>query len=179
MRVEVVASGNLSVEKQQFKGHGVYGDDLLTPASEEFELEHRLSCLGIPIYFTHDAVGLHLQPTSIEEKCKQEFKYGVGAAEVCQKIPGIRNHKHVDGIANQNDLVDWKKDGFRLITKKTGKLILASQMGRRILLTVTKAAEKVRLPDSLLFRLYRILCGLYLFAGFRDGLRRFSNKTSQ
>src|SRR5690606_2961928 len=45
--------------------------------------------LGIPIYFAPEIVGWHLQPPTIEGACIQNYKYGLGVAEVAIKEPRV------------------------------------------------------------------------------------------
>ena len=61
--VSIVASGQLSVERQLFtSSEGVYRDDLITPAAEEYELSLRLRRRGIPIVFAERIVASDTTP---------------------------------------------------------------------------------------------------------------------
>lgn len=172
-RVNVVASGNISVERKMFLPDGVYRDELRTPAAEEFELECRLNSLGIPIIFAHGAAGWHLQPTTIQEKCRQEFKYGVGAAEAWVKISNIGANKHLARIAETNGYVAWKQDSTKTILKKIVKLVLSQAILRTTLLEVAQYLGGKSRMEVLAFRYFDLICGIYLFSGFRTGLRQF------
>lgn len=177
-QVNVVASGNLSVERSMFLPNGVYCNDLQVPASEEFELEQRLNNLGIPIYIAHEAVGWHLQPSTIEDKCKQEFKYGVGAAEVWIKLPEIAKNEHVSSFVLENGYIDWSEDPTSRKVKKIVKSILAGRLARNSVLAVANRLERLKGSDRLLFPMYRFLCGINLFAGVREGLGTFGRRRS-
>ncbi len=175
-RVAVVASGNLSVERIMFLPDGVYHNDLKVPAAEEFELEQRLNNSGIPIYVAHDTVGWHLQPSTIEDKCKQEFKYGVGAAEVWIKLPEIGKNEHISSFILENGYIDWSEDPTSRKVKKFVKSILAGRFVRNSLLAAANRLERLKVSDRLLFPMYRFLCGINLFAGVRDGLGTFGRR---
>jgi len=172
-RVSVVASGNLSVEKTMFLPDGVYEGGLQIPAGEEFELEHRLNQNEIPIYIAKDAIGWHLQPSTIQDKCKQEFKYGVGAAEVWSKAPDIFNNEHISGFLTENGYINWSSDGSKLKLKKLVKSLLSIELFRTFVLSSVKAIERITSVELVLFPLYRYLCGINLFAGVRRGLKQF------
>lgn len=175
-RVYLVASGNLSVEREMFLSGGVYKDGLRVPAAEEFELEYRLNSLNIPIYLAHEAIGWHLQPSTISDKCGQEFKYGVGAAEVSVKLPEITRSTHISGFLMENGFVDWSRDPIKRIIRKIGKSFIAGNWTRSTILSIVNLLERIGLPDILLFRLYRLLCGISLFAGVRQGIKIYRDK---
>lgn len=61
-------------------------------------------------------------------------------------------------------------DGPRLIVKKAAKRLLAAPPVTRGIELVTHAGERVRLPDPLLWRLYRLLVGIYMYRGWRVGM---------
>ena len=171
-----VASGNLSLEKAMFPSGEVYRSDLKIPAAEEFEFEHRLNTAGVPIFMVPEAKGWHLQPPTIDDKCKQEFKYGVGAAEVWLKVPNIINNQHISGFIVENGFIDWSNDSRGLKTKKFLKSILAANLVRTVALRCIKVLERVTTSNWLLFPMYRYLCGINLFAGVRHGLREFGRR---
>jgi glycosyltransferase involved in cell wall biosynthesis len=167
-----IASGNISVEKKMFPDGNFYQSSLRTPAAEEFELMARLATRSIPIYFNPSIKGWHLQPTTIEDKCKQEFKYGIGAAEVALKIPDSLDHPNLKSIYYENCGIK-RTDSFKLKSKKSVKGIIARKWPRNFLLKFVKVVEKILPFDSLLFPFYRMLAGVFVFAGVREGLKKF------
>ena len=171
-----VASGNLSLEKAMFPSGEVYRSDLKIPAAEEFEFEHRLNTTGVPIFMVPEAKGWHLQPPTIEDKCKQEFKYGVGAAEVWLKVPDIIDNQHISGFVLENGFIDWSRDTVSVKARKLVKTVLSADLIRALALRVVKFLERIKAPDSLLFLMYRFLCGINLFAGVRHGLKTFEHR---
>lgn len=172
-RVTLVASGNLSVERRMFLPDGVYKNGLRVPAAEEFELEQRLNEQGVPIYIAHRAVGWHLQPSTIADKCVQEYKYGIGAAEVWTKLPEIARNAHIASFILENGYIDWSKDPMGRKAKKLIKSLVAGRLARSGALALANMIERTLPSDRLLFPLYRYLCGINLFAGVREGLETF------
>jgi len=173
-RVNIVASGNLSVQRSMFINTGVYRTDLKTPAAEEFEFEHRLHSADVPIYLCRSAVAWHLQPATIKDKCIQEFKYGIGAAEILSKFPQIIENEHLLRIIRANDLIRLR-DGPRVALKKSLKQCLSHPIIRCSLVKGADALQKLVPYDPLLFSVFRFLCGLHLFAGVRTGLRTYTH----
>jgi len=87
---KIVASGNLSVEKSSFDiEKGVYDETLKTPMSEELELAIRLWKNKIPIFYVPAIQALHTQPTTIEGKCIQDYKYGYGIARAYARLADV------------------------------------------------------------------------------------------
>jgi len=85
-----VASGQISVEREQFAGDaGVYASDLMTPAAEEYELAHRLRQRGTPILLVPALRALHDQAVEIAGYCRQQYKHGLGCGEAAAKQPEL------------------------------------------------------------------------------------------
>jgi glycosyltransferase involved in cell wall biosynthesis len=169
-----VASGHLSVEKSVFNDR-VYDEQLSIPGAEEFELAYRLNTSGIPIYQNNSAVGWHLQSPDIENKCRQEFKYGISVGETYLKMPNSTLNQHFDNFIRVNGYIDWKNDSSKLKVSKALKSIASSKLFRSMLLRSTRVLEASGSSERILFFMYRVLSGLSLFAGVRRGLRNFNN----
>ena len=97
--VPIVASGHLSVERSMFdRTDGVYRDDLMTPAAEEYELSARLRRRQIPILFVKDLVALHDASTALPDVCRQQYKHGLGCGEVARRCPETLELSQLAGI---------------------------------------------------------------------------------
>lgn len=177
-KVDIISSGNLSIKRVLFED-GVYRPDLKTPAAEEFELEFRLNSNGTPIYVCNSARAWHLQPPTIESKCIQEYKYGIGAAEILAKSPEIVNNEHLFRIVHANGPISLRDDDINKISKKIVKGFLANRIVRNGLLRFCKITEQVLPIDRMLFPMYRLLIGLHLFAGVRIGMNRFAQNSGK
>jgi hypothetical protein len=65
------------------------------------------------------------------------------------------------------------QDGPALIAKKLAKRLLAVPPVTRGIELLTRAGEQARLPDPLLWRLYRLLVGIYMYRGWKVGLEGY------
>jgi GT2 family glycosyltransferase len=156
--VDIIASGQLSVERSMFADEGaVYRDELRTPGAEEFELTYRLRQRGIPILCAADAIAIHTEPIDIEAACKRQFKLALGTAEVLAKCP------HVGEMPALNELV---KNRHR-ITGTITRRIASSRIVRACALRLYRRARKCRLPYLLLRELYRYAVASWYIAGLR------------
>lgn len=172
-----IASGNISVEKKMFPDGEFYKSSLRTPAAEEFELMARFRDQQVKIYFNPSIRGWHLQPATIEDKCKQEFKYGVGVAEVGVKVPYALSHENLKKLYYENCLVQ-SGDGFSLKFKKGVKSLLAKAWIRSALLSFVKGMERIIPIYGILIPFYRLLAGLNVFSGVREGLKKFGSPSA-
>lgn len=172
VEANIVASGNLSVEKAQFP-EGVYDETLKTPMSEEIELAIRLWRSNIPIFYVPAIEALHTQPTTIEGKCIQDYKYGCGIAEAYARLADVAPPEQFEYTMKLNGRIR-ADDPLKLKTAKTVKAVLGTKVGRSGFLAFVKLVERL-MPDNdkLLFSLYRKVVGVHYFAGIRDGLGRF------
>lgn len=172
-----IASGNISVEKKMFPDGEFYKSSLRTPAAEEFELMARLRDQKIKIYFNPSIRGWHLQPATIEDKCKQEYKYGMGVAEVGVKVPYALSHENLKKLYYENCPVQ-SGDRFSLKLKKGVKSLLAKAWIRSALLSFVKGMERIIPIYGILIPFYRLLAGLNVFAGVREGLKKFGSPSA-
>jgi hypothetical protein len=166
-----VASGNISVEKQQFENE-VYGSGLSVPVSEEFALALKLRDMNVPIYFAPRISGWHLQPATIRDSCIQNYKYGLGIAEVVAKMPQILELEQVNRVYHHNSL-KLGASTTQAKLKKAVRSLLLPQIVRERILGLVNLVEKLTVKDRILFPLYRLVVGTYFASGIRDGEKRF------
>ena len=159
--IDVVASGQLSVEKSMFDDAGVYRDDLATPAAEEFELSLRLRENGIPILLAKRIVALHDHPVLIESMCRQQFKHGIGCGEAAAKYPAVLGLSALSSIVRVNGPIA-PGDSPLLILKKGLKTPLSLAGLRKALVRMASKAEQANAGYAVLKKLY----GLCIAAHF-------------
>ncbi len=173
-RSNIVASGNLSVEKVTFlTRNAVYDETLKTPMAEEIELATRLASAGTPIVYAPELNALHTQPTTIRGKCIQDHKYGLGIAEAYSRLRDKVPPEQFAHTLEVNGPID-KTDPIKLKAAKMLKSFLALRPVRTVFVSAVELIEKL-LPnnDRVLFGIYRKLVGVHYFAGIREGLLRF------
>ena len=173
-----IASGNISVEKKLFQDGEMYQSDLRTPAAEEFELMARLLKKGVKVYFNPMIIGWHLQPATIEDKCKQELKYGNGIAEVAMKIPASLEYGNLSKIFYTNCASDARGKPAKGFRKRIRKFFSVEKR-RNKLLRLVKLLERVLPFDFFLFPIYRFVVGNFLFAGVQEGIGKFGTHTNK
>jgi len=170
-----VASGNLSIERSDFESGELYYNYVRTPAAEEYELMARLERTGKKIYYNPSITGWHLQPVSLKNKCMQEYKYGIGIAEVVMKVPESINYSQLNYLFNMN--YSGKRVNSGNYSFKRGvKQFFAKKIMRITLRRVTRICEIILPFDWLLFPLYRFNMGVFMCAGILDGVKLYQQK---
>jgi glycosyltransferase involved in cell wall biosynthesis len=165
--VSIVASGQLSVERQLFTcSEGVYRDDLITPAAEEYELSLRLRRRGIPIVFAERIVAGHDTSTALADVCRQQYKHGVGCGEAARRCPDT---------LELDELAQIVRASRRLAGLKR---VATSQPVRALVLEAARLAERLGPQVAAFTSLYRLAISVHFIAGVRDGLDRFSAVSS-
>ena len=178
IKVDIVASGNISVEKGLFERGHIYCESLKIPAGEEFELSFYLKEKGVPVYFAKELKGWHLQPSTIEDSCVQNYKYGLGIAELAVKKPQVLRLRQPRRSYEANAQIR-KEDSLSLKIKKSLRKKLVNTFVREKMLSTVKRLENVIPHDRFLFVLYRWVVGTYFAAGIVDGRKLFKKENSE
>jgi glycosyltransferase involved in cell wall biosynthesis len=174
VELHTVNSGNLSIEREMFLGdNGLYDDSLKSPTAEEYDVIAKLKRRGIPVYSAKNLAAIHLQPTTIEETCKREYKHAIGIGELAVKMPELANElSEIKTFLDVNGKVA-SSDPAGMKAKKRLKSIFSGTGLRNLLLQFVKTTEKILPFDSIMFPLFRIVIGINLYAGVNDGKRKF------
>jgi glycosyltransferase involved in cell wall biosynthesis len=167
-KVNAITSGLLWVDKSKLREVvDFYRDDLSIPAAEEYEIITRFHRMGIPIFRAAHICAVHNHHLELKWLVEQQYKYGMGTAEAFAKYSEITD---LESFAE----LKKKMDGLgKTGAKNLAKLALASGAGRKFLLFYAQKTEK-------LFRnknrnvLFGMLASAYYWAGYREGLKRFS-----
>ncbi len=167
----IVASGHLSVERQMFADReAVYSENLATPVAEEFELSYRLREQGIPLLMATRIVATHDCSVDLEAVCRQQYKYGLGCAEVWEKHPETQQFSQLRRI-----VYPCQGRSFR---RSLGTAINAYAASRRLLVRAAQLLEACAWIQRLLPLLYRVIIGLHFSSGIQHGLKIFSQDSS-
>jgi len=171
-RVSIIASGQLSVERKSFPD-GVYASQLRTPAAEEFELSARLGQQGILAIYATQIEAIHDQRFGISDVCEQQYKHAMGCAEAVRKLPDKLIMDELAKIAAANGSV-LPHDPLATKCKKIAKALMAIPPVLKSLVLLCRLTGRVVSSYRLNAKLSWLVIGVFFFAGYRQGLRRFS-----
>ena len=167
-KVDGITSGLLSVNKSKLNDKdNFYKDDLSIPAAEEHEIISRFHQQGIPIYHAKHITAIHNHHLELKWLVQQQYKYGQGTAEAFIKNPEIAAMPRYAAL--QKNLDARSLSG----TKSFLKSALASATGRGLLFSWARILEKL-FPSTKHNYTFGLLTSAYFWAGYRDGLKRFS-----
>jgi glycosyltransferase involved in cell wall biosynthesis len=161
--VEVVASGHLSVERATVAGWGhFYADTMRTPVAEEYELSHRLSSQGIPVFVARDVVALHGRQISLDTFLRQQYGHGKGCGEVARLAPAVLAVDELRTVIDHHT-----RTGLGALPWS----VLRTSPARRMLLGLATTANHRRVPRWIRSVAFTAASGAAFSAGVRDGLR--------
>ncbi|HVE56698.1 MAG TPA: glycosyltransferase family 2 protein [Pyrinomonadaceae bacterium] len=167
-KVDAITSGLLWVDKSKIREvTDFYRDDLSIPAAEEYEIIVRFHKMGIPIFRAAHICAIHNHHLKLDWLVQQQYKYGMGTAEAFVKYPEITALKSFAELKTKLDALG--KSGV----KNLSKVALASAFGRKLLLFYAQKTEKLFQNSDRNF-IFGMLASAYYWAGYRDGLKRFS-----
>jgi len=175
VRVDVLASGQLSAERATLSRiNGPYAEQLRTPGAEEFALMWRLQELGIEIYYASEVVALHAQQLDLRSVCLQQYKHAMGYSEVAIKYPPSKQLESVHRVLSECGPGEAGDSVAKRLKKGLRAAVSASTI-RETLVCACEALGKIA-PYWFIKPVYRVLIGLYFFAGIRTGLAQFERQ---
>jgi glycosyltransferase involved in cell wall biosynthesis len=170
-----VTACNLGVRRDTFWSIGGFDEQFPFAGCEDQELSLRAAAAGCRFVYNSELICWHHdQRMTLREFCERQRRGAVSAALLALKYSEICAGRPLT-IENREVRL---ADGVRIIVKKLIKRALITRPVLELGHRVTTVLED-RSPDSrLLPRLYWMVCGLYIFAGFREGLARFRSSLS-
>ncbi|HUG54118.1 MAG TPA: glycosyltransferase [Vicinamibacteria bacterium] len=172
VRMEVVASGQISVPRSAFPVEGVYRQELKTPAAEEFELATRLRARGVPVFLATRIVAVHLQPIDIHSISRQQYKHGLGYGEVAAKCPETLGLPALASVILANGPAGTGA-GPGARARRALRHLVSTRPIRRSLLELAALGERIPVPERLQARLYHAAISSHFVAGVRHGLKTY------
>jgi glycosyltransferase involved in cell wall biosynthesis len=163
---------NLSIPRADLERTGLF-DEQFRNSCEDQDLAHRASEMGIRFLYNAAITCLHNdQAGELMRYCQAQRRGAHDTVFFCAKYSAIHGGA---AIAQVNGYVSLS-DSTALMFRKIVKSVLAT---RPIVILIEKAvllAELIRVPEPALWKLYRLLIGLYIFRGWREGLKRLKQK---
>jgi glycosyltransferase involved in cell wall biosynthesis len=170
--IDTVISGNLSIERGMFADQGgLYNDELRSPTAEEFDVIAKLKRRNIPVFLGRELGAVHLQPTSIDETCKREYKHAVGIGELRMKSAELFDE--LPALKDYADALSGPPSGSPASIKLKIKGMLSGETSRAMILGIVRLLERALPIDRFMFPLFKGVIGINILAGLREGKRKF------
>jgi GT2 family glycosyltransferase len=167
-----MTAANLSLPAADFARLGGFDERFTIASCEDWELGMRARRAGVRVLYHPGIVALHNDwAVSLERFCELQRLYSISDVllwrEYGEASPRAR-------MVRENAGIDWRCDGARLISKKVIKRMLAARPGGDLVRLVCALTERMA-PDSRWNqRAYDLAVAAAIFAGVREGLRRYN-----
>ena len=158
---------NLSLAREDLDRTGLF-DEKFRVTCEDQDLAHRARQVGIGFLYNEEITCLHNdQAGDLARYCRFQRRGAHDTVRLCAK------HADVHGGSPLISANGYLTPGESPIlwVKKLAKRCLSTGAGMAVLLRVVALCERARMPERALRRLYRLLIGLSIFRGWRDGLK--------
>jgi len=163
----VCAAGNMSLPRAAFEALGGFEPTLASGEDQDLALRHVAH--GGRIGFLPEARAVHRdQALDIRSYCRRVEGGSADVVAFCRRHPDLPDNRE---RARVNGPLHWGREPVRLSARKIAKAALATPPGRAALFGLAAAFESVAPGSRSLDRLYRLLLGVFVFRGFRRGLR--------
>jgi GT2 family glycosyltransferase len=157
---------NLSLPRADLDQIGVF-DEQFRMSCEDQDLAHKAEQIGIRFVYSAAITCLHNdQVGDFKRFCRAQVPRTRDTVLFCHKWS--RFHAGAP-VARLNGYIT-RGDDPTLVLKKVAKSILATRPAAWLLGASIWAAEQARVPDRVLWRLYRLAIGVSMFRGWREGL---------
>lgn len=157
---------NLSLPREHLTRIGLFDEQFRTTCEDQ-DLAQRARAIGVHFLYNAAITCLHNdQAGDLERYCRFQRRGAHDTALFCAKYPDVHGKAPV---ARLNSHLSWQ-DSPVMTLRKLVKVLLVSPPGAGVLKAATRLGERLRLPDAGLARLYRLLIGLSIFRGYREGL---------
>lgn len=172
---EGMTACNLGVRREHFRQVGGFDEDFPFAGYEDQEFSLRAAALGLRFVYNYDLQFWHNDHRlTLRQFCERQRRGAVTTALLALKQP---QHFAGHSLVRENDALR-AADPPAITLKKLAKSALSAPPSMALLHAVILVLERARPSSSLLPRLYWTMCGLYIFLGFREGLRRYGGASN-
>lgn len=163
---------NLSLPRDDLHRTGLF-DERFRVACEDQDLTHRARDAGIRFLYDEHITCVHNdQVGDLRRYCLAQRPRTRDTVLFCAKYPAIHGNAMVARVNGYASL----RDGPTLLGKKVVKLLLSKDPILEVLERLASIGEKCGWPERLQRRLFRLLVGLNMFRGWRQGLELLKQK---
>jgi GT2 family glycosyltransferase len=165
VEVPIVPSCDLSIRRDTFWRLGGFDERFPFAGAEDQDLSVRARRAGLLLIRNYDITALHNDPrTSLRQICDREETGAHTVVVLSRKFPEyLGNFRYNGPIAPH--------DNPALVAKKLVKSLLSTPALLAALHLVVDWLERAHLSDRTLSHVYRVMLGLHIFRGYRQGLR--------
>jgi len=164
------AAGNMSISRDLFEDIGGFDPNIVSGEDQDFALRH--TALGREIVFWPQAAAIHEDSAlDIRAYCRRVEWGTKHLVQFCR-----RHRNWPDNIERErvNSPLRWGSEPVTLSLRKLIKAVLALAAFRETLFLATSVLERVAPKSPTLDGLYRVLLGVHIRRGYREGAKPIS-----
>lgn len=163
---------NLSLARENLEKTGLF-DEKFRVTCEDQDLAHRARQVGIRFLYNEDIACLHNdQVGELARYCRFQRRGAHDTVRLCAKYPNVHGGSPLISANGYLTL----RDSPILWLKKLVKRVLSMDAVMTMLFWLVAVCERGYVPERALRRLYRLLIGLSIFRGWREGLKTLARE---
>lgn len=165
-----ITACNLGVRREDYWRIGGFDEQFPFAGREDQEFSIRAAAAGFRFIYDYDMRIWHNDHRlSFRQFCERKRRDALTLSLLALKYP---ERWHDQPMVTENKAIGLK-DSPKLMLKKALKRALSTPPCLALAQGVVAATERAKAGDRVLHKLYWSISGLYIYAGFREGLRRF------
>jgi GT2 family glycosyltransferase len=166
-----MSAANFAAPAANFHRLGGFDQDFTIASSEDWELGMRARQSGIRVLYDPGNKVLHNDwAVSLDRFCERQKLYSISDVLLWHKYGDASPRAR---LVSENGPVQWGRDSLPVVLKKAVKSVLSTSVMQRLIQAGCRVVERAA-PDSGLNRkAYNLAVGIAIFAGVREGLRRY------
>lgn len=165
-----ITACNLGVRRDDYRRIGGFDEQFPFAGREDQEFSIRAAAAGFRFVYDYDMHIWHNDHRlSFRQFCERKRRDALTLSLLALKYP---ERWHDQPMVTENKPLGLK-DAPKLMLKKAIKKALSTPPGLAMVQGVVATTERMKAGDRVLHKLYWSISGLYIYAGFGEGLRRF------
>jgi GT2 family glycosyltransferase len=169
------AAGNMSISRDVFHEIGGFDPNLVSGEDQDLALRH--TALGREIVFWPRARAVHEDNAlDIRSYCRRVEWGSKHLVPFCFRHPNWPDNIERERV---NSHLCWSRDPISLTLSKLIKGVLALPPFRETLFLITSVLERAAPGSSTLDLMYRVLLGVHIRRGYREGVARYDSQLSE
>jgi GT2 family glycosyltransferase len=159
----------MSISRELFQDIGGFDPSIVSGEDQDFALRH--TALGREIVFWPEAAAVH-EDNALEIRCYcRRMEWGSRhLVQFCRRHPTWPENIERERV---NSVLHWGGEPVSLSLHKLIKGMLSLTLFREVLFLITSAVERGAPGSRALDRLYRVLLGVHIQTGYREGVARY------
>lgn len=165
-------AANMSIRRDIFQELGGFNPDIKGIEDQEFALRH--TALGGNIAFLPEAIAIHNDDwLDFFSFCRRQERGAEWTVAFSRLYPDWKDTLERELI---NGKLNIANEPIKLSAKKITKSVLGTKLGKLVLKATIKGCEKIAPEGKILDRLYRMMLGVYLQKGYRQGIKNYERQ---